>query len=153
MLSLINKKDNKALFDIFPNKLFFGGGVLCGILVPILLTFSLMLFYGNKPYTSVLANIYFLIFSNLILINIYAQISKYVYKNIGKRKVETILSGIFVVTIIIILNFVFLNNIFLGETSSTDVFIILIIPLYGCLLMIGAYALAWFIRKIFRIKS
>jgi hypothetical protein len=153
MPSSIIKKDNKAQADIFPNKLFFWGGVLCGFLVPILLTIALMLFYGNKPYISVIANIYFLFFSNLILVSIYAQISKYVYENIGNRTIETILSGIFVVIIIIILNFVFLNNIFLGKTSSTDVFIIFIIPFYGCLSMIGGYLLAWIIRKIFRIKS
>lgn len=112
-----------------------------------------MLFYRNKPYISVIANMYFLIFSNLILVSIYAQVSKYVYENIGNRKIETILSGILVIIVIIILNFIFLNNIFLGKTSSTDVFIIFIIPFYGCLSMIWGYLLAWIIRKIFRIKK
>lgn len=152
MSSSIIKKENKTQADPFPNKLFFWGGVLCGFLVPILLTIALMLFYGNKPHVSEIGNIYFLFFSNLILLSIYTQISKYLYENIGNKKIETIVSSIFVVTIIIILNFVFLKNIILGKTSSTDVFIILIIPFYGCLSMIVGYLLAWIIRNIIRIK-
>ena len=142
------KGNNRTKNHPFPYKMFFVLGVLFGLLVPILIAIVLTFFYGNMASIAAISKIYFLFLSNLILANIYTYISKYLYKNIGNKRIEIIFSGVFAFTAMIVLNFIFLNNVFLGKTSSTDIFIILIIPVYGCVSIIVGYFLGLFLKNI-----
>lgn len=145
----LKKENRKTNLSPFPYKIFFVFGVLFGLLVPILIVIALTFFYGNMDYIVIIAKTYFLFFSNLILINIYTYMSKYLHE-IGNKRTEIILSGVFAFTTIIVLNVIFLRNIFLEKTSSTDVFIILIIPVYGLLSIIAGYFLGSFFKKMKR---
>ncbi len=143
----LKKENGKTNLSPFPYKMFFVFGVFCGLLVPLFILIALTFFYGSMNYISVIAKTYFLFLSNLILINIYTYMSKYLHE-IGNKRAEIILSGVFALAAIIVLNYIFLRNIILGKISSTDVFIIFIIPVYGFLSIIVGYFLGGFFKKL-----
>lgn len=123
----------------FPYKRISVLGALCGILIPVIIVSVNAILYGGISSIALISNIYFLIFSNLILISIYTYTAKYVYENIGNRRVELGVSGLSAFVTMIVLNWLFLKNAFLRNTSSTDVFIIIIIPFWGLFSSFAGY--------------
>ena len=118
------------------------------LLIPITIAaFFVLIMDKNVPSVSSIGAICVLFFSNLILMNIYSYFAKYLYKNFSNKKIEVVISGVSVLAAIIILNSLFWNNVFLKKTSSTDIFIILIIPIYGIFSMLAGYFLGYLIKK------
>jgi hypothetical protein len=145
---MTNPEINKTQNYPFPYKRVSAFGALCALLVPIIIVIFQTLLYGSMTSIALIGKIYFLFFSNLILMTIYTYTAKYLYEHIRNKRIEVGLSGIFVVITILVLNWLFLKNIVLGKTSSTDVFIILIIPFWGLLSIMAGYFLGGFFTKI-----
>ncbi len=144
----INKKNNEANLSPFPYRIFFILGLLAGILIPIVIAIVLTLYYETISFAVIMGNVYLLFLSNLIIMSIYTHGSKYVYEKIGRKRTEIILSGVFVFSAIVFLNVLFLKNAFLERKSSTDVFIVLIIPVYGLLSMFLGFFLGSLLRRV-----
>lgn len=149
LVYILNLKKKKNNLLPFPDKPFFIFGVFCSLFVPILVVIALTLFYGHRDYIVLFAEIFILIIANLILVNIYTYLAKTLH-DIGGKSAEISVSGIFVLASIAGLNFTFIRNVFLGERSSTDIFIILLIPFYGFLSIIVGYCLGYIIKKLKR---
>jgi hypothetical protein len=131
----------------FPHKKYLVMGLLCGFLVPLVIIVIQTVLYDRITTPALFSNIFFLIFSNLILLNIYTYTAQYLYNHVGNRQIEVRVSGILVVITIIFLNWLYSKNFYLSKTSSTDVLILMIIPIYGILSLIVGYFLGGLIKK------